>query len=189
MERFDRYMRAIRPTASPPPSTSDETKRPTRLTFRRQCMDMLVVASALFAAVIVLNESANRQWSVAVGPSYRQGQQYAAVAATWAHEKLKTATDAALIPALRPETLRGEPEIALAMEDIEDSLRLEDPRLEVAQDAPSVPTVGTLQLQTVGRSLTLHSRSVDADETDRDLAPAIPTEAALEEFKVQLRLE
>ena len=185
MDRLTRYLcPRRRPNAGP-----DDVAVPTRLTWRRQAMDLGIVGATLFAAIIVLNESANRQWSVAMGPSYQKGQQYALVAANWAQRKLNDAKDSfqkgsSGSPAAPHESV---PDVMLAMEDVEDAPRLEDRSIEVEGDSASVPTVGTLRLQQVGRSRTIRSRPVETpDVLERYESKAGP---AIDDFPVHLRLE
>lgn len=187
MDRLARYLRPrTRPTAA-----ADDVAVPSRLTLRRQTMDFVIIGATLFAAIIVLNESANRQWSLAMGPTYRKGQQYAIAAADWAHGKLRSTTTSRQTPpapARGPAApLVGTPDVMLAMEDVEDAPRLEDRSIEVVEDKASVPTVGTLRLQQVGRSKTVRSRPIETPE------PPQPYESkagpAIDDFPVQLRLE
>ncbi len=185
MDRLARYLRPRpRPTAGP-----DDVAVPTRLTLRRQTMDFVIIGATLFAAIIVLNESANRQWSLAMGPTYRQGQQYAIAAADWAHRKLRSAQSSLQnAPAATPTSpLESTPDVMLAMEDVEDAPRLEDRSIEVVEDNASVPTVGTLRLQQVGRTRTVRSRPIETPEPPQPYeSKAGPT---VDDFPVQLRLE
>lgn len=195
MDRLERYLgrRPARPSQAKPPAPSaspiDPPQRPSRLGLRRQAMDLFVVAAALFAAIIVLNDSANRRWSLAMGPTYRQGQHYVALAADWTHRKLQSARDTA-VPVLKEKIGLPEPEIALALEEVEDRLSLEEEPINLAENTPNVPTVGTLRLQTVGQTK-LHSRPVDA--LPNDSLPNDPDaerkNGEVEEFEIQLRLE
>lgn len=192
MDRLERYLgrRPTRPSQAKPParpaSPIDLPQRPSRLGLRRQAMDLFVVAAALFAAIIVLNDSANRRWSLAMGPTYRQGQHYVAMAADWTHRKLQSAREAT-VPVLREKIGQPEPAIALALEDVEDTLSLEDEPINLAENTPNVPTVGTLRLQTVGQTK-LHSRPIDpVSETPHPDAARKNSE--VEEFEIQLRLE
>jgi len=185
MDRLTRYLRPKNSASA----GADDVAVPTRLTWRRQAMDLGIVGATLFAAIIVLNESANRQWSIAMGPSYQKGQQYALVAANWAQRKLKDAKDSfqkdsSGSPAAPLESV---PDVMLAMEDVEDALRLEDRSIEVVEESPSVPTVGTLRLQQVGRSRTIRSRPVESPDVPQRYESQAGS--AVDDFPVQLRLE
>lgn len=198
MDRLERYLgsRPTRPSQAKPPAppvspaapvaTVDPTERPSRLGLRRQAMDLCIVGFALFAAIIVLNDSANRRWSVAMGPTYRQGQRYVAMAADWTNRKLQSAKEAT-VPVLREKIGQPEPAIALALEDIGDSLSLEEEPINLAENTPNVPTVGTLRLQTVGQTK-LHSRPIDALPSGFD-GDVERKNSEVEEFEIQLRLE
>lgn len=203
MDRLERYIGPRRPSQnkSPAPASAPalipsvsyaaDPPRKSRLGLRRQALDLCIVAGALFAAIIVLNESANRRWSLAVGPTYRKGQRYVAAAAAWTNRKFQSAKDAT-VPVLRERVGLPEPEIALALEDVEDSLSLEDQPINLAENTPNVPTVGTLRLQTVGQTK-LHSRPIDS--LPNDPAPndseleSVKKHSEVEEFEIQLRLE
>lgn len=195
MDRLERYLGSRRPSQAKSPAAAPivvsapyagDTPRPSRLGLRRQALDLCVVAGALFAAIIVLNDSANRRWSLAMGPSYRQGQRYVAAAAVWTHRQLQSAKDAT-VPVLRERVGLPEPEIALALEDVQDSLSLEEEPINLAENTPNVPTVGTLRLQTVGQTK-LHSRPIDTLPNDSD-ADLERKNSEVEEFEIQLRLE
>jgi hypothetical protein len=173
----------------------DMVSVPTRLTWARQAIDLGIIGATLFAAIIVLSEPANRRWSLAMGPSYRQGKQFAAVAANWAHRKLKDAKASfKASPADATTPFEAAPDVMLAMEDFEDAPRLEDRSVELGDDDLSAPTVGTLRLQQVGRTRSLHSRPV----LDRAAGPSADTTVpryepksgpVIDDFPVQLRLE
>ena len=176
-------------------SDPDAVSVPTRLTWKRQAIDLGIIGATLFAAIIVLSEPANLRWSIAMGPTYQRGKQYAAVAANWAQRKLKDAKDSFKAPPTEATSpFEAAPEVMLAMEDLDDAPRLEDRPLELTEDNPSAPTVGTLRLQQVGRTRNLRSKPlVDHAATPAsDSAPGRyepKSGPALDDFPVKLRLE
>ncbi len=170
---------------------SDMVTVPTRLTWKRQALDLAIIAATLFAAIIVLNEPANRRWSMAMGPTYQEGQKYALVAADWAHRKLLDARDSWKAPTSAPSApLESAPEVMLAMEDVDDAPRLEDRAVELVEDDASAPTVGTLKLQQVGRTRNLRSKPL-VERAEPETVPRYEPKAgpAIDDFPVQLRLE
>jgi hypothetical protein len=193
MDRFTKYLGRPKPNTESA-RISYESDRPKYITFRRQAIDLGIIAFTTFAAVIVLNESANRQYSLAMAPHYNKGKNYAIASARWVKGKVDAYRNPVIDEA--PAGLESDgPEVMLALENGD------EPTLDIGieEEATTIPSVGTVRLQTVGRSTTKPRKVTkwpDWNKSDEVKEEAAPLSAdggseteTIDEFPLQIEID